>query len=216
MAHIVNFGFLLLFCFVSLVVKAYSSSDMNALDAFHQGVSDPQNAMKNWDTSLYDPCTWFHITCDNDNRVIRIEIFRYGLSGHLAPQLGNLDRLEYLNLDENNLDGPIPQELGNMANLKSLSLNGNRFSGRIPPSLGKLQLLFFLYLNNNKLTGPIPGELGDIPTLRVVDVSSNNLCGPVPRGGSLSSIAITTIQGSTNLANEALDQDSTNNLDGKD
>ncbi|XP_047312646.1 leucine-rich repeat protein 1-like [Impatiens glandulifera] len=210
MADIVNFGFLLLFCFGSLVVKASRSGDMNALAAFHQGVSDPQNAMKSWDTSLYDPCTWFHVTCDNDNRVIRLDLFRYGLSGHLVPQLGNLDRLQYLNLNDNNLDGPIPQELGNMSNLKSLNLNGNRFSGRIPPSLGKLHLLFFFRLNNNKLTGPIPGELGGIPTLRVVDVSSNNLCGPVPRGD------ITTIQGSTYLANEARDQDSTNNLDGKD
>ncbi|XP_047312640.1 leucine-rich repeat protein 1-like [Impatiens glandulifera] len=184
----VTIGFLMLFFGMVAVEAGTISSDLNALLAFRQGVLDPQHALDSWDSTLIDPCTWFHVTCDNNKRVIRLDLMRYGLSGNLSPQLGTLDRLMYLELFGNNFDGPIPQELGNLVNLKSLDLYNNRFSGRIPPSLGKLRSLIFFRLNNNQLRGSIPGELGNIPTLKVVDVSSNHLCGPVPRGGSLSKV----------------------------
>ncbi|XP_047312639.1 leucine-rich repeat protein 1-like [Impatiens glandulifera] len=184
----VTFGLLLLFVTVAAVEAGTISGDLDALMAFRQGVSDPQHALDSWDANLVDPCTWFHITCDNNKRVIRIDLMRQGLSGNVSPQLGNIDSLVYLELYGNNFNGNIPQELGNLVNLRSLDLYNNQFSGRIPSSLGKLNLLYFFRLNNNQLTGSIPGELGDIPTLVAVDVSSNNLCGPVPMGGSLSKI----------------------------
>ncbi|KAJ8430964.1 hypothetical protein Cgig2_003548 [Carnegiea gigantea] len=112
------------------------------------------------------------------------------LSGHLVPDLGKLEHLQYLELYKNNIQGTIPPELGHLKNLISLDLYNNNVSGIIPPELGKLKSLVFLRLNDNKLTGRIPRELTKISGLKVVDVSSNNLCGTIPTTGPFEHIPL--------------------------
>ncbi|KAL2334543.1 hypothetical protein Fmac_015756 [Flemingia macrophylla] len=105
---------------------------------------DPNNVLQSWDPTLVNPCTWFHVTCNNDNSVIKVDLGNATLSGQLVPQLGQLKNLQYLELYSNNISGPIPNDLGNLNNLVSLDLYLNRFSGPIPESLGKLSKLRFL------------------------------------------------------------------------
>jgi len=33
---------------------------------------DPNNVLKSWDQTLANPCTWFHVTCNNNNSVVRV------------------------------------------------------------------------------------------------------------------------------------------------
>jgi hypothetical protein len=33
---------------------------------------DVNNVLESWDPTLVNPCTWLHITCNNDNSVIRV------------------------------------------------------------------------------------------------------------------------------------------------
>ncbi|XP_038688836.1 LRR receptor-like serine/threonine-protein kinase RCH1 [Tripterygium wilfordii] len=54
--------------------------------------------------------------------------------------------------------GSIPGEIGNMNNLALLHLENNQLTGFIPNSLGRLQNLQGLYLQNNELQGGIPTE----------------------------------------------------------
>ncbi|WZZ70824.1 hypothetical protein YC2023_082194 [Brassica napus] len=35
-------------------------------------VDDPNNVLQSWDATLVSPCTWFHITCNSENSVIRL------------------------------------------------------------------------------------------------------------------------------------------------
>lgn len=55
---------------------AISSADANlegdALYALKTAVVDPGNVLESWDPTLVDPCTWFHVTCDSQNRVTRL------------------------------------------------------------------------------------------------------------------------------------------------
>lgn len=44
----------------------------NALHALRRRLSDPTNVLQSWDPTLVNPCTWFHVTCDSDNHVIRL------------------------------------------------------------------------------------------------------------------------------------------------
>ncbi|KAK6258007.1 hypothetical protein QUC31_001466 [Theobroma cacao] len=158
----------------------------DALHSLRTNLNDPNNVLQSWDPTLVNPCTWFHVTCNNDNSVIRVDLGNAALSGQLVPQLGLLKNLQYLELYSNNISGQIPSDLGNLTSLVSLDLYLNSFSGPIPESLGRLSKLRFLRLNNNSLSGPIPMSLTNITSLQVLDLSNNRLSGEVPDNGSFS------------------------------
>ncbi|KAL6337506.1 hypothetical protein AAG906_037099 [Vitis piasezkii] len=175
------------------------NSEGDALYTLRRSLSDPDNVLQSWDPNLVNPCTWFHITCNQDGRVTRVDLGSSNLSGHLVPELGKLEHLQYLELYKNNIQGTIPVELGNLKNLISLDLYNNNISGVIPPALGKLKSLVFLRLNDNQLTGPIPRELVGISTLKVVDVSNNNLCGTIPTTGPFEHIQLNNFENNPRL-----------------
>ncbi|KAL7171836.1 hypothetical protein ACSBR2_036486 [Camellia fascicularis] len=180
----------LLHLFVLLLLVSSTPSTSNqegdALYALRRAVNDPDNVLQSWDPTLVDPCTWFHVTCDSDNRVTRLDLGNAKLSGNLVPELGKLERLQYLELYMNKLVGPIPEELGGLKSLVSLDLYHNNLTGPIPPSLSKLSNLRFLRLNSNRLTGRIPRQLAKLGNLKILDASNNDLCGTIPTSGSFS------------------------------
>ncbi|GJX95119.1 brassinosteroid insensitive 1-associated receptor kinase 1-like protein [Tanacetum coccineum] len=171
----------------------------DALNALKTQLGDPNNVLQSWDATLVNPCTWFHVTCNSENSVTRVDLGNANLSGQLVPQLGQLPNLQYLELYSNNITGRIPNELGNLTNLVSLDLYLNRLDGVIPDTLGKLQKLRFLRLNNNTLTGTIPISLTTITSLQVLDLSNNNLRGDVPVNGSFSLFTPISFGGNPNL-----------------
>ncbi|XP_020580995.1 LRR receptor kinase BAK1 [Phalaenopsis equestris] len=171
---------------VNFVLGVLANLEGDALHSLQTNLNDPNNVLQSWDPTLVNPCTWFHVTCNSDNSVIRVDLGNAALSGTLVSQLGQLKNLQYLELYSNNISGSIPPELGNLTNLVSLDLYLNNFTGGIPDSLGNLSKLRFLRLNNNSLTGTIPTSLTNINALQVLDLSNNNLSGPVPSTGSFS------------------------------
>ncbi|CAM6027888.1 unnamed protein product [Sphagnum balticum] len=187
---------LLLSCCLTSVT---ANSEGDALHALREALNDPRYVLQSWDPTLVNPCTWFHVTCNTENNVIRVDLGNAGLSGNLVPQLGNLPYLQYLELYSNNISGPIPPELGNLSQLVSLDLYLNDFSGDIPNTLGQLTNLRFLRLNNNSLMGTIPLQLTSILGLQVLDLSFNNLSGDVPTNGSFSLFTPISFQGNSNL-----------------
>ncbi|KAG9454959.1 hypothetical protein H6P81_007863 [Aristolochia fimbriata] len=176
-----------------------SNSEGDALYTLRRSLSDPDNVLQSWDPTLVNPCTWFHITCNQDNRVTRVDLGNSNLSGHLVPDLGKLEHLQYLELYKNNIQGTIPSELGNLKSLISLDLYNNNLTGTIPVSLGKLKSLVFLRLNDNQLTGRIPRELSQVSSLKVVDVSTNNLCGTIPTSGPFEHIPLINFENNPRL-----------------
>ncbi|XP_054817647.1 leucine-rich repeat protein 1-like, partial [Prosopis cineraria] len=195
-----SFWSLLYVSLILTVIKLVSAnSEGDALHALRRSLHDPNNVLQSWDPTLVNPCTWFHVTCNQDNRVTRVDLGNSNLSGHLLPELGNLEHLQYLELYKNNIQGTIPLELGNLKNLISLDLYSNNISGIIPPSLGKLKNLVFLRLNDNQLTGPIPRQLADVKSLKVLDVSNNDLCGTIPTGGPFEHIPLNNFENNPRL-----------------
>ncbi|KAK7405837.1 hypothetical protein VNO78_07447 [Psophocarpus tetragonolobus] len=149
----------MLFLILQQSLPTFSNSEGEALYALKKRLSDPHNVLQSWDPSLLNPCTWFHVTCDSSNNVIRLDLGDYNLGGSLAPELGGLSYLKYLELFGNKISGNIPAELGNLRSLISMDLYDNQLEGNIPKSFGNLKSLKFLRLNNNKLTGSIPIEV---------------------------------------------------------
>ncbi|XP_028063367.1 leucine-rich repeat protein 1-like isoform X2 [Camellia sinensis] len=154
--------------FALLLVTVECNSEGDALNAWKINLADPNNVLQSWDPTLVNPCTWFHITCNNMNSVIRVEAFG------------------------NNLSGSIPREIGYLNHLISLDLYNNQLSGVIPRTFGNLKSLIFMRLNSNKLKGTIPDKvikLIQFGNLSIMNVSDNLLAGSVHRHG----FATTTI-----------------------
>jgi len=112
-----------------------------------------------------------------------------GLSGEIPQEIGTLDSLEFLWLEDNQLTGPIPSEIGNLSKLKYLIMHHNSLSDSIPSEIGNLSNLEILKLDNNQLTGYIPESICDL-TLQFngwnnlfgedFAVYNNQLCAPYP------------------------------------
>lgn len=51
------------------------NSEGDALYALRRSLSDPDKVLQSWDPNLVTPCTWFHVTCNQDNRVTRVYVF---------------------------------------------------------------------------------------------------------------------------------------------
>jgi hypothetical protein len=97
-----------------------------------------------------------------------------GLSGEIPQEIGTLDSLEFLWLEDNQLTGPIPSEIGNLSKLKYLIMHHNQLSDSIPSEIGNLSNLEILKLDNNQLTGYLPESICD---LNIVFNWQNNLFG---------------------------------------
>jgi Leucine-rich repeat (LRR) protein len=149
------------------------------------------------------PPTYFHnLTC-----IEWIAFSGNKLHGRL-PEFGNLERLFYLNLYNNQFFGPIPQSIMNLKNLnrlyigenlltgsiqnitalrklQRLSLNKNIFTQAFPNNFGDLEHLTYLYIQENYLTGTIPQSL-TINSTKLIYFTCylNDLTGPLPKKGS--------------------------------
>ncbi|XP_073117523.1 leucine-rich repeat protein 1 isoform X2 [Elaeis guineensis] len=169
---------------LAILAVVDGNSEVDILYSQRLAWTDPNNVLQSWDPTLVNPCTWFHVTCNNDNSVIRVDLGEAGLAGPLIPQLGMLANLQYLELFGNRISGSIPKELGKLSHLVSLDLQQNLLSGPIPSSLGNIESLRYLRLNGNMLTGEIPIEILNLirtGNLRVMNVSGNYLVGTIRR-----------------------------------
>ncbi|KAK6916355.1 Leucine-rich repeat [Dillenia turbinata] len=130
-----------------------TNSEGNALYALRSRLSDPTNVLQSWDPTLVNPCTWFHVTCDSNNHVIRLDLGNSNISGTLGPELGQLQHLQYLRLNNNKLTGTIPRELTALSNLKVFDVSNNDLCGTIPVD-GPFSTFPMESYENNRLNGP--------------------------------------------------------------
>ncbi|RVW59817.1 LRR receptor kinase BAK1 [Vitis vinifera] len=87
---------LLLLCLLHPFSFISANMEGDALHTLRTNLEDPNNVLQSWDPTLVNPCTWFHVTCNSDNSVIRVDLGNAALSGQLVPQLGLLKNLQYL------------------------------------------------------------------------------------------------------------------------
>ena len=152
--------------------------DRAALMALYNS-TDGDNWTKktNWGSSL--PLDdWDNVNTDADGRVTYLALWNNNLRGTLPAELGNLDQLTELPLQDNHLTGSIP-DLGRLTNLTLLRMWNNQLTGNIPRSLSNLTKLRYLELWDNQLTGPIP-DLRSLTDLTFLDLHNNQLSGTIP------------------------------------
>lgn len=140
-----------------------TATDREALVALYNATDgDNWRENTNWLSSapLDD---WYGVKTDSAGRVVEVSLWLNKLEGELPSEMGNLAKLEMLNLPLNKLNGDIPSELGMLSNLEELTLLGNQLTGGIPVELGGLLNLEKLYLSvGNQFTGCISSALQNV------------------------------------------------------
>ena len=173
----------------SFVATVVANPDRAALVAFYEATGgDNWDQNQNWltDAPLGD---WYGVGVTRTGRVFSLTLPDNNLKGRLPSEIGDLSRLESLDLHRNwrpgpfsiGLGGRIPEEIGKLSNLSDLNLSSNELSGPIPTELAELTNLVRLDLGWNDLTGRIPIELTELPALAKLDLAQSNLTGPIPK-----------------------------------
>ena len=210
---------------VSSAQTEIPDSEYQALVALYNATDGPTwGPARGW--MLDDsPCSWGGVTCE-EGHVTGLDVGGFGLSGHLVSELENLTYLAHFYAGFNyDLTGSIPPELGNLDNLQLLVLNNCAFTGQIPAELASLSNLQYISLLNNSLSGPIPPDFGNLTEMIQFSISGSGITGSIPSElGNWShldklEIVATSITGSIppelgNLSNVTLFWLSNNNLTG--
>ena len=92
----------------------------------------------NWNTKV--PVTiWYGVVADQDSKITGLVLEDNGLEGGIHEDIGKLDKLEVLYMNNNRLKGAIPlAQLVELESLEELALWGNNgLTGTIPDELGK-------------------------------------------------------------------------------
>jgi len=131
-------------------------------------------------TASCDPCTWYGITCDNQNNVIGIDLFNNNLVGTVPTSIGELTKLRTLKLMNNDLTGTFPDIWTELTALEFIDLSNNGFTGSMPLSLSSLIKLNTLYIENNNMDGPLLPEIADLPLINVYWTKNNDFSGCYP------------------------------------
>ena len=103
------------------------------------------------------------------------------LQGSLPASIGNLKKLESINIAQTQFSGPIPDELSQCSALKNIMAYSNSLSGEIPdfwdqlPNIGVLQLY-----GNPGITGPLPPSIGTLKKATGIQLKNCNLTGNIP------------------------------------
>ena len=89
----------------------------------------------------------------------RISLWECQLTGKIPPEIGNLEKMEYLEIGENpELTGPIPPSLGNLSEAKWINLSYCDLTGNIPVEITKLDKFEFPFncWGNKRMSGTVP------------------------------------------------------------
>lgn len=116
----------------------------------------------------------------------QLNIYNSARNGTIPSQMQNMVSLKSLNLSQNQLTGSFPTWIGNLSNLVQIYMHTNQLSGQITTDFSGLINLDLLVLYGNQITGSIPATLNTIPKLRVLQLNSNQLSGEIPYLGDLS------------------------------
>eukprot|EP00984_Skeletonema_dohrnii_P015654 scaffold6800_cov89-Skeletonema_dohrnii-CCMP3373.AAC.2 len=138
--------------------------ERNTLSDFYDSTKGAEwTDSTDWLDECKSYCDWNGVTCDDSNRVIKLELRNNGLSGRLRESIGDLTFIDVLDLSDNDIKvistaaqctgtGSIPAAIGLLSELTYLRLSYNAFTGTAPRVLGKLTKLQLLQLQSNRIT----------------------------------------------------------------
>jgi RHS repeat-associated protein len=158
-----------------------------------------------WPTTVSSQLnTWSGLQVTNGD-VTKIAMSGKGLAGRIPSNIGDLQKLNFFDLNTNagiigkipvslgtvntlslvqlyhcNLSGPLPAGIFNLPNLSTFNVAYNQLTGGIPSNVGNATALTNLTLFSNPLGGSIPLSITNLVNLTVLNLGSDQLVGTIP------------------------------------
>ncbi|PRQ49175.1 putative transferase, protein kinase RLK-Pelle-LRR-XI-1 family [Rosa chinensis] len=194
------------FIFLLLPQCCFCVSELDALLMLKKAMIGPKGSgLEDWEPSSHHYCSFFGVSCDQQSRVVALNLSGLPLFGSIPVEIGLLNKLVNLTIAEDNLTGSLPLEIANLTSLKLLNISNNLFSGRfpgevtlrmtelevldaydndfignLPLEIASLRRLKHLHLGGNFFTGEIPGNYSKIQSLEYLALNANSLAGKFP------------------------------------
>ncbi|XP_009767611.1 receptor-like kinase TMK4 [Nicotiana tabacum] len=126
--------------FCQTKIGALCNTEVMALLEFLDELNYPSKLVESW--SGNNPCDgpWWGLSCDDNQKVIVINLPKSNLSGTLSPSIANLDSLTHIYLGSNNISGSIPSSWTSLKHLVLLDLSNNNLSLPLPKFTAPLKL----------------------------------------------------------------------------
>ncbi|KAK9023113.1 hypothetical protein V6N11_003343 [Hibiscus sabdariffa] len=126
-------------------------------------------------------CHFSGVECDEDLRVVALNVSFTPLFGTIPPEIGLLNKLVNLTISMVNLTGYIPVDMSNLTSLKIFNISNNFFRGNFPgeilPGMAQLEILD---VYNNNFTGRLPVEVANLKNLKHLCLGGNYFTGEIP------------------------------------
>ena len=170
----ITFTFSFILIFINLSISQVHP-DVPGLKAFYESTNGSNWANnEGWKNGVYseasNPCNgWHGITCNADNRVIKIDLRVNNVTGELPEEMLGIEYLEEVYFYYNNISGSVPTFITEFEHLEEVNFSNNQLEGPIPPELGNSSSFKELSFRRNNLTGSIPPELSLLTNLERLD-----------------------------------------------
>lgn len=126
-------------------------------------------------------CDWQGVECQDNSRVVHLNMSGSTLQGTLPAELGLLKELSVVDLSHNYLEGPLPKVyVQRLTKLKYLMLHDNLLQGLLPEGMGVWTSLTYVNLAQNKFSGLLPSNLEELTDLELLFLQENLLSGTIP------------------------------------
>ncbi|XP_042441910.1 receptor-like protein kinase HSL1 [Zingiber officinale] len=174
-----------LLCFVFFISHLSLSLSLNqegrSLLLAKSSLSDPYNALSDWNPADSTPCDWTGVTCSSD-AVTAVDLSNFGLSGTFPSALCRLPHLTFLSLSNNELTSTLSSSaLRGCSALSHLDLSQNQLLGPLPAFLPAfLPVLLLLDFTENNFSGEVPASFGQFASLQSLSLVGNQLIGSLP------------------------------------
>ncbi|KAB1200717.1 Receptor protein kinase CLAVATA1 [Morella rubra] len=164
------------------------SSDLEVLLKLKSALVGPKGlGLEDWSDSSSPTahCSFSGVSCDEDSRIVSLNLSYIPLYGFIPPDIGLLNTLVNLTVAGANITGTLPLQMTNLTSLKVLNISNNLFTGDFPGGiiLGMTQLEILDTYNNN-FSGPLPTEVVRLKNLKHLSLGGNYFTGPIPESYS--------------------------------
>jgi len=147
----------------------------------NSGNSAPAHFLTNRDVCLWKTSDGKSgIFCNDEGIIVKLTFRNFGLGGTLPQEVGYLNKLTSINIEDNDIAGTLPTQYGLLVNLERMGFENNNITGTIPNEFSNLKRLKELDLDGNRFTGTFPVHLCSLESIETIEISGSILMGSIP------------------------------------